>query len=313
MEKPKLAIRSSEVLTPEDLIGAARTPGTKRKYSAMWEKFDGFCQENQCVSVPANEETVLGFLADLCNRGQGKAGKAMLTVIRERHLLEGKKDPTRTRKVMLATEGALRLSANDKVWPQEREPFGIEAIKHWVKTKPGSSNFVQARDAAIVALGFRAMLRPGELAKMKLADWKDLKEKVYLRIGRSKADQRAERKPIVLEVVNSDICPVKLTREYLVWRAIKGFAEKEQLFVSEKGGNMSTAGISSVVKKVAKAAGLEGKYSGHSLRIGGASASLEGGLSKDQIKAVGGWKSEAVDKYLRSFRAGDRVAHAMGF
>jgi len=134
----------------------------------------------------------------------------------------------------------------------------IEAIRHWVKAKPGSSNFIQARDAAIVALGFRAMLRPGELAKMKLADWKDLKGKVYLRIGRSKADQKAERKPIVLEAVKSEICPVKLIREYLVWRAIKGFADKEQMFVSEKGGRMSTAGISSVVKRVAKTAGLEG-------------------------------------------------------
>jgi len=268
LEKRKLEICGGQILTPEDLIEAARTTGTKKKYMAMWEKFVGFCQENQCTSIPANEETVLRFLTDLCNRGQGKAGKAMLAVIRERHLLEGKKDPTRSRKVILAAEGALRLCINDKVWPQEREPFGIEAIRHWVKAKPGSSNFIQARDAAIVALGFRAMLRPGELAKMKLADWKDLKGKVYLRIGRSKADQKAERKPIVLEAVKSEICPVKLIREYLVWRAIKGFADKEQMFVSEKGGRMSTAGISSVVKRVAKTAGLEGKYSGHSLRIG---------------------------------------------
>ena len=80
--------------------------------------------------------------------------------------------------------------------------------------------------------------------------------------------------------MDSDICPVKLTRDYLVWRSVKVFAGKEQLFLSEKGKSMSTAGISLVVKRVAKAAGLEGKYSGHSLRIGGASASLEGGALK---------------------------------
>ena len=120
--------------------------------------------------------------------------------------------------------------------------------------------------------------------KLKLADWREVKGKVYLRIGRSKADQKAERKWIIVEAVDSDICPVKLavSRLEIIWCEEIGqsLCRERSIDSYQKGKSMSTAGISSVVKRVAKAAGLEGKYSGHSLRIGGASASLEGGALK---------------------------------
>ncbi len=51
---------------------------------------------------------------------------------------------------------------------------------------------------------------------------------------------------------------------------------------------MSVASISAVVKRVAEHAGLDGNYSGHSLRIGGATAAVAGGMSMEQIRAIGG-------------------------
>ena len=44
---------------------------------------------------------------------------------------------------------------------------------------------------------------------------------------------------------------------------------------------------------------LDGKYSGHSLRIGGATAAMQAGLTLEQIQTIGGWKSPAVHLYLR--------------
>jgi hypothetical protein len=47
-------------------------------------------------------------------------------------------------------------------------------------------------------------------------------------------------------------------------------------------------------------AGMPVQVSSHSLRIGGATAAMEGGLTKEQIMTVSGWRSEAMELYLRT-------------
>jgi len=69
--------------------------------------------------------------------------------------------------------------------------------------------------------------------------------------------------------------------------------------------------ISSIVVKMATKAGFVGKFSSHSLRIGGASAAVKGGLTVEQVKAIGGWVSGSWEDYLRSF-SGD-FSKKMGF
>eukprot|EP01087_Luapelamoeba_hula_P023388 TRINITY_DN857_c0_g1_i5.p1 TRINITY_DN857_c0_g1~~TRINITY_DN857_c0_g1_i5.p1 ORF type:complete len:471 (-),score=61.30 TRINITY_DN857_c0_g1_i5:898-2310(-) len=59
-------------------------------------------------------------------------------------------------------------------------------------------------------------------------------------------------------------------------------------------------------------AGRKERVSSHSLRIGGATAAMLGGMTKEQIMTVGGWRSGAVELYIRSlepavFRASERM------
>ena len=113
-----------------------------------------------------------------------------------------------------------------------------------------------------------------------------------------------------MEATGGDICPVKLLREYLQWRG----DQPGPLFLDHKGGQLSTGAISSLVRRMAKENGFDGCYSSHSLRIGGATAAMEGGMSKEQIQAIGGWTSEAVQRYLRAREAMQlRASHCMGF
>jgi len=76
---------------------------------------------------------------------------------------------------------------------------------------------------------------------------------------------------------------------------------------------MSVPAISNVVSKMAEEAGIQGKFSGHSLRIGGASAALAAGFSIDQVKALGAWKSDAVNQYLQPVLVEqDAVSRSLG-
>ena len=212
-----------------------------------------------------------------------------------------------------AAEGAIRLASKKKDWPREREPFQLEALRAWLETPRASSPFLHTRDAALVILGFRAMLRPGELAALKMEDVrKTIDGGLQVRIGVSKADQKAERRPILITPTGSKTCPVSLVEELVELRRSQGALGGDRLFVSEKGTHMSVPGISAVVARMAREAGLNGKFSGHSLRIGGASAALEGGLSVDEIKTAGAWKSDAVNLYLIPKSLSARVGKAMG-
>ncbi len=80
------------------------------------------------------------------------------------------------------------------------------------------------------------------------------------------------------------------------------------LFPSASGKPISGQTVNAVVKRVATHAGLVGRYSGHSMRIGGATAALQGGMSMEQIRAIGGWESKAVLLYLRSIAAANNKA-----
>jgi len=52
------------------------------------------------------------------------------------------------------------------------------------------------------------------------------------------------------------------------------------------------------VKNMVDHSGIEGFFSGHSLRIGGASAALAAGFTVDEVMTLGAWKSDAVRQYL---------------
>ena len=54
--------------------------------------------------------------------------------------------------------------------------------------------------------------------------------------------------------------------------------------------------------------------SGRSMRVGGATAAVAGGVPKDIVKTVAGWKSDAVDEYVRAWVARyGNVSEKMGF
>lgn len=55
-----------------------------------------------------------------------------------------------------------------------------------------------------------------------------------------------------------------------------------------------------MVKYFTEHANLVGKFTVYSLRIGGATTVMKCGLPLEQIQAIGGWVSDAVQLYMRS-------------
>ena len=281
-----------------DLIAAARAPSTWVRYKQLWRQFETFCGIQSARALPAEARTVLNFLVHLVNAGKGGSAGASLAAIKNFHLDAGFQDPTVDRQVLLAAEGAARLAADHKPWPKERAPFPVAALLSHIAS-PSFSSSAGFRDAALVSVGLRLMLRPGELIKLRLEDVKLEEDGVKVRLGRTKADQKAERKPLLVEPSKSPACPVKLLLSLIQKRKAQGAAAADPLFVGPTGKRLTSSAVTSIVRRMAEAHGLDPKtVAGHSLRIGGASAAVEGGLSMTQVMAAGGWKSGAVKQYL---------------
>jgi site-specific recombinase XerD len=104
---------------------------------------------------------------------------------------------------------------------------------------------------------------------------------------------------VIIEPTGSPACPVALMKRFLRQRG----DGKGWLFTDFRGKQLTTGAITSIVKKIADRTNCLGHFSSHSLRIGGATAALEGGMSKEQIKAIGGWGSDAVERYMRATEA----------
>jgi len=299
-------------LRSEDLIAAAKAPSTRKRYNQLWGQFESFCTVSKKHASPASPHTVLDYLVHLVNAEKGGSAGAALSAIKDFHLNARFADPTQDRDVMLAAEGASRIAADQKGWPRERDPLPVEALLSFMRS-PQFTAPLGLRDATLVAIGLRLMLRPSELVNLKLDSVKRQDGGVLVRLGRSKADQKAQRKPLLIEASDSPACPVKLVTSLVKSRRAQGAADGDRLFVGAAGRPLSTSAVTSVIRRMAELHGLDPKtFSGHSLRIGGASAALAGGLTEDQVKAVGGWKSAAVSQYLVSPKK-KSVSRKMGF
>ena len=122
--------------------------------------------------------------------------------------------------------------------------------------------------------------------------------RVFLK--RAKSDTFGKGVNIFLRQTAGDICPVTELANYLTRRPQKA---QGSLFIYEDGSPLLKGQF---VKKVKRALAHQkidcSKYSGHSFRIGVATAAAAAGILDHMIKMMGRWKSSAYLLYLRTPR-----------
>ncbi|ELR13539.1 integrase domain containing protein [Acanthamoeba castellanii str. Neff] len=131
------------------------------------------------------------------------------------------------------------------------------------------------------------MRRASELAGLCLEDVELGDGGLRVCIRKAKNDQLGKGQLVFIEPTGRATCPVRLFRLFVQWRGLGG-------------GVMSSSAISAVCQRMVAAAGLSAQVSSHSLRIGGATAAVEGGMTREQVMTIGGWRSDAVNSYLRA-------------
>jgi integrase len=312
-----------------DLAAASLAPSTVASYRAAWREFADFAAGRGAAALPADRALLGRWLAARAHAGRGGGAGRALAAVRAAHLELGFADPTADAWVQRVAAGAERAAAMARPARELRAPLPVAvltsllaAVPGWLGVHGGSAaaraapdaSLLALRDAAVVALGLRLMRRAGELAALCVSDVRRLPDGTTgVTIRRSKTDQLGAGLLLPLDATGGPACPVALLERWLVVRpvlATRG-AHADALFVTVAGRPLSRSAISSLVARAAAAAGLDGRFSGHSLRIGGATAAARAGASMATVKAVGGWSSDAVRRYVRPFAGG--LSALMGF
>ena len=129
---------------------------------------------------------------------------------------------------------------------------------------------------------------------------------IRLRIKKSKTDRLREGAFVTLPRTDLEICPVRAVLEFMVVRkAGPGPFFRDR----EKGGLTRRDFVSEVRKALAERGMPDAGISGHSFRIGAATAAAVSGASDEEVKALGRWRSKEYKGYIRR-EEGDQAASA---
>lgn len=119
--------------------------------------------------------------------------------------------------------------------------------------------------------------------------------KVHLR--QSKTDPFGAGCYVYLGRTSTTICPVAAILNYLSIRS----SEAGPLFIFGNGAPLTRSTLVGHVREALSSRGVDAtNYSGHSFRIGAATAAAQAGLSDSLIQALGRWKSSAFTTYIQT-------------
>ena len=132
---------------------------------------------------------------------------------------------------------------------------------------------------------------------------------ITLTLPTSKTNQYRKGTAIQLAPTHSPICPVKALRT-LFQREPKQL--NEPFFSRSRGQAFNRGYVINQIKELLLRAGISAShFSGHSIRKGAAVSAAAKGLSKEDIKLLGRWNSDAVDAvdvYINELAEDDQIA-----
>ena len=288
-----------------DALEANLAPRTRAVYASHWRHWQAWCVENGVTALPAAPEDLATYLAERAQRHAISTVRTAAAAVGAVHAIAdvtgafgddtGKANPAQHEGVKLTLKGLARQHSRRSRQVKGLTALnlaGIAATARWPRYREGAAEakLRGTTDLAMIGLMRDAMLRRSEAAALT---WDDLSEeedgsgRIY--IARSKTDQEGEG--AAGYVSPQTMRWVKELRQ----RA----GERERII------GLSPHQIARRIASAAEAAGLTGRYGGHSPRIGMTLDLAEANVQLPSLMQVGRWKSPAMPAlYIRNLSAG---------
>lgn len=274
------------------ILEEARSASTRRAYSSDWSRFLAWCKGRGAEPLPAAPEVVVVYLGELLDQQKSTATiERALASISMAHAAGGHDRPRRAELVRQFMRG-LRRHTRDK--PRRRaRALSLDELKRLVDATPATAAGV--RDRAMLLLGFFGAFRRSELADLDKADIEETTEGLVVRLRWSKTDQEGEGHVVGIPVQqDARYCPMGAVKEWLEQRG----DDERALFVALDrrcdGQRLKPQAVERILEAAAKRAGLEGRFTPHSLRAGFATAAARAGAAERAIMKQTRHRSVAV-------------------
>ena len=165
----------------------------------------------------------------------------------------------------------------------------VEAI---LKVEDMKKGVIPKRNTAMLSVMSDAMLRANEVVALRVNDVISSENGTGLvRIRRSKTDQEGEG---ALLFLGSET--FQRVRIYCIKAGIRDGALFRRIRRGEKvqATGLTTRAVQAIVTRIAREAGITGRFSSHSLRIGSAQSLVERGATLPQVQQAGRWASPGM-------------------
>ena len=277
-------------------------------YGTAQKQFLQFCQKFAVPPLPASEQTLILFTADMSQRVCYTSARSYLSAVRHLHIANGYGDPLKgALQLELVLKGLKRKKPKGQDTRLPITPLVLKIIKQVLMGNPQDYNNIMLWAACCLA--FFAFLRAGELTTNEKFDPEvhltpeDIEldnhtnpSTLKVNIKRSKTDQTREGVSLYVGRTGNELCLVAAMLPFLVSRG----NAPGPLFITKDGRHLTRSLLVKMVKETLTTAGIDcSRYNGHSFRIGAATTALAKGVPEATIQTLGRWKSEAYKQYVR--------------
>ena len=291
----KRAARSESVstLTPaaSKLAGASLAENTRRAYQSALNRIQGYLQEQGQDLTALHDSQLAEYLTALHESGSSPAS-ATLACAAVRFLAKATGQPSAIGPLSGRVLAGIRRQGKDRGRGQVQGLQWSQADTAAALASSGGQDLAGLRDAALIALMSDCLLRVSEAVALEVDDLQiETNGTGRLTVRQSKTDQEGAG-----AVLFAGAPTISRVRAWMKAAAIESgpLFRRVRRWGIVGAAPISTQAVRSIIKRRATAADLQGRFSGHSLRVGSAQSLAASGASLVEMQTAGRWQSPAM-------------------
>ena len=284
------ALERARVTRAEQVL-ASHAPATRRAYASDWAGFLAWCERHAAadpslVALPVDDAT-LSLWVGASDALRPSTIKRKLAAIRLFNARAGYAMPD---EAYPATRAALAGHRRRHSHERPRQVrAATDAILRALADTCDPATLIGLRNRALLLVGFDGAFRRSELVGIDAEHLDRTADGILVRLPRAKADQDGDGAKVLLAArAGSPWCPVDALERWLDARA----HPPGPVFVGLRGARhlrapgtlrLSEKAVARIVKRAARAAGIEGDFGAHSLRRGLVTSAIDAGVPIQQV------------------------------
>ena len=288
IEKRTARSESVSTLTPaaSKLAGASLAENTRRAYQSALNRIQGYLQEQGQDLTALHDSQLAEYLTALHESGSSPAS-ATLACAAVRFLAKATGQPSPVGPLSGRVLAGIRRQGKDRGRGQVQGLQWSQADTAAALASSGGQDLAGLRDAALIALMSDCLLRVSEAVALEVDDLQiETNGTGRLTVRQSKTDQEGAG-----AVLFAGAPTISRVRAWMKAAAIESgpLFRRVRRWGIVGAAPLSTQAVRSIIKRRATAADLQGRFSGHSLRVGSAQSLAASGASLVEMQTAVRW------------------------